>query len=136
MEYSISGALTIVSIYFWITFLNYNFLKIVGIAINIAGLVMWWSARMTLAENWDTGFGRPKIRQLVTHSIYSKICHPIYLGIILTLTGLVLIYPKIWFLMICLLAIIYFFYRMKTESKYLSEKLGEEYQNYKGKTWF
>jgi protein-S-isoprenylcysteine O-methyltransferase Ste14 len=135
LEYSISGILTIISIYFWVTSLNYDFLKIIGVAINIAGLIIWWSGRLTLAKNWDTGFGRPKIKQLVTHGIYSKIGHPIYWGINLTLIGLIMLYPEFWFALISLLIIAYFFYRMKEESRYLSEKLGEEYTNYERKTW-
>jgi len=115
---------------------DYDLLKFVGIAINITGLILWWSARLTLSKNWSTGFGKPKINQLVTHGIYSKICHPIYWGMNLTLTGLILIYPKYWFLVLGVLIIVYFFYRMKIENDYLSEKLGEEYRDYKRKTWF
>ncbi|MFA6301379.1 MAG: isoprenylcysteine carboxylmethyltransferase family protein [Candidatus Paceibacterota bacterium] len=135
LKYSIPTLLTLFSIYFWITFFNFNFIKIVGIVINIVGLTVWWLAKLTLAKNWGVGFGKPKIKQLVTHGIYSKILHPMYWGINLTLVGLVLLYPKIWFSIINLLIIFYFFYRMKIEDSYLSEKLGEKYQNYKGKTW-
>ncbi|MEK7217542.1 MAG: isoprenylcysteine carboxylmethyltransferase family protein [Patescibacteria group bacterium] len=135
LGHSILVVLTIVSIYFWIALRDYNLLKFIGITINIAGLVVWWSARFTLAKNWSMGFGKPKINQLVTHGIYSKIRHPIYWGINLTLTGLIILYPKYWFSVLGILIIVYFFYRMRVESGYLLEKLGEEYRNYKRKTW-
>ncbi|MCX6796490.1 MAG: isoprenylcysteine carboxylmethyltransferase family protein, partial [Candidatus Falkowbacteria bacterium] len=105
------------------------------IAINIAGLIIWWSAKLTLSENWNAGYGKPKIKQLVTRGIYLKIRHPLYWGINLTLMGLVLMYPKVWFLIINFLIIVYFFHRMHVENNYLTEKLGKEYRDYKRKTW-
>jgi protein-S-isoprenylcysteine O-methyltransferase Ste14 len=134
LEHLVPSALTIISVYFWITFFNQNLLKIVGVAVNILGLIIWWFAKLTLDQNWNAGYGKPKIKQLVTHGIYSKIRHPLYWGINLTLLGLALLYPKVWFLIINSLIIIYFFYRMHIEDNYLSEKLGKEYQDYKRKT--
>lgn len=136
LEHLVPLALTIVSIYFWIIFFSYDFLKIIGITINILGLIIWWSAKLTLAENWDAGYGKPSIKKLVTHGIYSKIRHPLYLGINLTLFGLIFLYPKTWLVITLLLIIFYFFYRMHVENNYLLEKLGQEYKDYKKKTWF
>ncbi len=136
LKYSIPVTLTIISIYFWTTFLDPNFLDIAGVIINVLGLVVWWLAKLTLAENWNIGFGKPKINQLVTHSIYSKIRHPMYWGINLTFTGLILLNPEFWFSIISLFIIVYFFSRMRIEDKYLSEKLGKEYLDYKEKTIF
>ncbi len=110
-------------------------MNITGVTINIAGLFLWWSARLTLGKNWSTGFGRPQIKQLVTRGIYSKINHPLYWGINLTLIGLIILYPKPWFSLLGGVLIVYFFYRMGIENKYLSEKLGEEYRNYKRRVW-
>lgn len=135
LKYSIPVILTIISIYFWITFFNNGLLYIIGVAINITGFVTWWVAKVTLDKNWGVGFGKPQIKQLVTRGIYSKLCHPMYWGINLTLIGLVLLYPEFWFLILSILIIVYFFYRMRAEDKYLLEKLGEEYRNYKRKTW-
>jgi len=135
LEHLVPLVLTILSVYFWVTFLNNDLLKIVGITINIVGLIIWWFAKLTLSENWAAGYGKPKIKQLVTHGIYSKIRHPLYWGINLTLTGLTLLYLKVWFIIISLLIIIYFFHRMYIEDNYLLEKLGKEYQDYKEKTW-
>ncbi|MFA6136365.1 MAG: isoprenylcysteine carboxylmethyltransferase family protein [Candidatus Paceibacterota bacterium] len=136
LRHFISIALTLISIYFWVNFLDWNLWEIVGAIINIIGLAVWWLAKLTLSKNWGMGFGKPQIKQLVTHGIYSKIRHPMYCGINLTLIGLILLYPKIWFIIISLLVIIYFLYRMRAENKYLSEKLGDEYRNYVKKTWF
>lgn len=134
-KYFLPVSLTVISAYFWVNFIEINFIKIIGLTINMLGLIMWWTGKLTLAQNWNVGFGKPKLSQLVTHGIYSKVRHPMYWGINLTLVGLALIYPKIWFIVISLIVIFYFIFRMKRENKYLMETLGEEYQNYKNKTW-
>ena len=135
LKYSFLVLMTAISIYFCVTTLGPGFLKVVGIVINITGLFIWWFAKLTLAENWNVGFGKPKVNQLVTHGIYSKISHPMYWGVNLTFVGLMFLYPKIWFIVVSLLLIIYLFKRMGVEDKYLTEKFGKEYQDYKGKTW-
>ena len=132
---SILIALTTVSIYFWLNFFYSDLWKNVGMVTNIVGLLTWWTAKLTLAKNWNVGFGKPKINKLVTHGIYSKIRHPMYWGINFTLTGLILLYLNGWFVALCLLTIIYFFNRMRVENDYLSKELGEEYKNYKDRTW-
>lgn len=96
---------------------------------------MWWAAKISIGENWDAGYGTPKIKNLVTSGIYSKIRHPMYLGINFTLIGLMFLYHKIWFIIIVTLIVLYFFRRMHTEDKYLTKKLGKRYQEYKKKTW-
>jgi protein-S-isoprenylcysteine O-methyltransferase Ste14 len=135
LEHLVPFALTILSIYFWVTFFSQDLLKIVGITINIIGLIIWWSAKLTLAENWAAGYGKPKIKQLVTHGIYSKIRHPLYWGINLTLIGLSLMYLNIFFIIVSLAIVIYFFRRMRAEDKFLIEELRGEYFDYKKKTW-
>lgn len=135
LEHLVPLALTILSVYFWVVFFDSSLLKIIGGIINVVGLVVWWSAKLTLGENWSAGYGKPGIKKLVTHGIYSKIRHPLYWGINITLAGLVLLYPVIWFFVTSLAIIIYFFYRMRIEDDYLLKTLGEEYKNYKNKTW-
>ena len=135
LKYSTSVVLTAASIYFWVTSVDSNFLDIVGVIINISGLIIWWLAKITLAKNWGFGFGKPTIKKLVTHGIYSKIRHPMYWGVNLTLLGLIILYPRTWFVVLCSFIILYFTYRMTVEDTYLLKNLGKEYQDYKEKTW-
>jgi protein-S-isoprenylcysteine O-methyltransferase Ste14 len=135
LEHLVPLALTVISVYFWFKFFQPTLLWCAGLTFNIIGLVIWWSAKLTLAENWGVGYGNPKIKKLVTWGIYSKIRHPLYLGIILTLFGLALIYPKAWFILVSLLISIYFARRMHVEDRYLIETLGKKYRDYKKGTW-
>lgn len=127
--------LTFLSIYFWFKNFNQSYQYWIGLIINITGLIIWWSAKITLSENWYTGFGQPKIKKLVTQGIYSKIQHPIYWGIILTLVGTSLIHLNIFLIIPSVICILYFFWRMKFETKFLIRTLGKEYQDYINKTW-
>ena len=135
LEHLVPFALTLLSIFFWFNFFQYNLIELIGLCLNIIGLLIWWSAKITLAENWDAGYGQPKIKKLVTNGIYSKIIHPLYWGINLTLLGLAFMYPINWFVLIVLIIVIYFFSRMTIEDKYLAKQLEEEYQEYRKKTW-
>ncbi|MFA6428699.1 MAG: isoprenylcysteine carboxylmethyltransferase family protein [Candidatus Buchananbacteria bacterium] len=135
LEHLVPFGLTAISIYFWCNYFQQSKFYFFGLFINFVGLIIWWSAKLTLAENWSAGYGKPQVKKLVTSGIYSKISHPLYWGINLCLIGLVLIYPKVWFATIDLLIVVYFFVRMKIEDKYLTKAVGKEYQDYKRKTW-
>lgn len=135
LEHLIPLALTILSVYFWFDNFWLSWIYFTGLIINIVGLLIWWSAKITLAENWDAGYGLPKIKKLVTWGIYSKICHPLYLGINLTLIGLILVHLNIFLSVISFVIVIYFFRRINIEDKFLTKQLGKKYLDYKKKTW-
>jgi len=127
---------TILLIFLWYYHLPNTKIKFIGLIISTTGLLIWWAGKITLSKNWNFGYGKPKIKNLVTNGIYSKIKHPIYLGINITLMGLMFFYTKIWFIIVGSLIIFYFFRRMYVEDKYLTKKLGKKYIEYKKKTWF
>jgi len=135
LEHVIPLALTVLSFYFWFNNFQQGLLYYTGLVINIVGLIVWWSAKITLAENWNAGYGQPKIKTLVTSGVYSRICHPLYWGINLTLIGLSLIHLNIFLIIPSLIIIVYFFRRMRTEDKFLVKELGKKYLDYKKKTW-
>jgi protein-S-isoprenylcysteine O-methyltransferase Ste14 len=134
LEHLIPLSLTIFSVYLWFDRFLPSWIYFTGLIINIVGLVIWWSAKITLSENWDAGYGQPRIKKLVTRGIYSKICHPLYLGINLTLIGLTLIHLNLFLSLTSLIIVIYFFRRMSIEDKFLTKKLGKKYLDYKKKT--
>ncbi len=135
LEHLVPLALSVLSVYFWFASFQKNWIYFVGLFINIIGLLIWWSAKITIAENWDAGYGQPKIKKLVTFGIYSKIRHPLYWGINLTLAGLALISLNIFIAIISIFIVIYFFRRMCIEDKFLAKELGKQYLDYKNKTW-
>lgn len=135
LEHLVPLALTLFSIYFWFKSYQLDWVYFTGLAINILGLLVWWSAKVTLAENWDAGYGQPKMKKLVTWGIYAKIRHPLYWGINITLMGLCLIHLNLFLIIPSILIVVYFFWRMKVETKFLIKTLGKKYLDYKKKTW-
>ncbi|MEK6927139.1 MAG: isoprenylcysteine carboxylmethyltransferase family protein [Nanoarchaeota archaeon] len=135
LEHLVPLGLALISIYFWITYFKSDLFFTIGLITNIIGLIIWWSAKIKLGDNWSAGYSKPKLKKLVTNGIYSKITHPIYWGINITLIGIILITKNILLTIICLTIIVYFFRRMKIEDSFLIKKLGKKYIVYKNKTW-
>jgi len=135
LEHLVPMAITLLAIYLSLNFLQKNIISILGLIISLLGLAIWWSAKITLAENWSAGYGKPQLKKFVSKGVYSKISHPLYLGVNLTLIGLSLIYKKSWFVLTSLVIVIYFFRRMQIEDKFLLKRLGKKYRKYKEKTW-
>lgn len=135
LEHLVPLVLAILSFYFWVNNFQKNWIYFSGIIINVIGLIIWWAAKITLAQNWDAGYGQPKIKNLVTRGIYSKICHPLYWGINLTLIGLSLVHLNIFLIILSIMIVIYFFRRMRVEDRFLVKELGEKYLDYRKKTW-
>ena len=72
--------------------------------------------------------------QVISNGVFSRVRHPIYLGIILFYIGLFL--ATFSLLSLAFLVIIFLFYNYITsfEEKQLEQKIGKEYTKYKEKT--
>lgn len=113
---------SLISIYFLINYFNNSIIYYIGLILNLIGLILWWSGKIELGDNWNYGYGKPHVNKLVTTGIYSKIRHPIYLGIIFTWTGLCLIHLSMAIIFIWVITLFYFVWRIYLENKYLNKK--------------
>ncbi len=111
----------------------WNVQRYVGTVLAIIGLTFIAIARYQLGKSFSI---TPQARKLVTTGIYSKIRNPIYVfgTVLVTGLGLVLQRPQIWILLGVL--IIVQVMRAKREARVLEEAFGEEYRQYRRKTWF
>lgn len=106
----------------------------VGLAIGSVGVILWILAMATLGPSLAV---LPGADRLVTRGVYRYFRHPIYIGIVLTLSGLFLACGSA----ICL---VYVFVvvlplnlcRACLEEKVLREQLGRPYQQYRDTTFF
>ncbi len=73
---------------------------------------------------------------LVTKGLYSKIRHPMYIGIILFHIGFPFIFDGFTSLISTIIWATFVLIWKKYEEKNLERKFGEEYVEYKKKTWF
>jgi protein-S-isoprenylcysteine O-methyltransferase Ste14 len=135
LEHLVPFVIAILAIYFWINNFQQTVFYFFGLIISGIGLFVWGTAKFTIGGNWYSGHEKPKLKKLVTWGIYSKICHPIYWGINLTILGLCLVHQNIFLIIPSILIAINFFRRMCVEDKFLTKKLGKKYLDYKKKVW-
>lgn len=79
---------------------------------------------------------KPEARQLVTRGIYSKIRNPIYVFGSIVIAGFALFMrrPSLWllFFFVVLMQI----FRAHREAQVLEAAFGDDYRQYRRKTWF
>jgi protein-S-isoprenylcysteine O-methyltransferase Ste14 len=108
-------------------------IRIVGLAIAVPSAVLFVVARMQLGSAFSI---EAKASKLVTAGLYSRIRNPIYVFGALLLAGLALIAGRPILLLLLLVLIPLQAVRVRREEQVLAEKFGDEYAEYKRKTWF
>jgi protein-S-isoprenylcysteine O-methyltransferase Ste14 len=108
-------------------------LRVIGLAVAIAGLFGVIIARYTLGKSFSV---RAKATALVTHGIYSRIRNPIYVSGILLFFGVCLMlgYPQMLLIFVILIPLQVV--RARREAAVLEAEFGDEYREYRKRTWF
>ena len=107
--------------------------RIAGVVIGLPSAVLLVLARIELGGSFSV---RPKAQTLVTHGLYSRIRNPIYVFGGLVVAG-VLLYinqPRALWLLVAVIPLQ--IYRARQEEKVLEARFGDEYRQYKSRTWF
>lgn len=107
--------------------------RIAGVVIGLPSLALLVLARIELGGSFSV---RPKAQTLVTHGLYSRIRNPIYVfgGLLIAAVFLYINKPRALWLFVALIPLQ--IYRARQEEKILQERFGDEYQQYKSRTWF
>ena len=113
---------------------GYDELVYSGLSVGAVGLILWILAMLTLGPSLAV---LPGTARLVTRGVYRYLRHPVYVGIVLTLSGLFLACGSTICLAYVLVVIIPLnIFRARTEEQVLREQLGESYQHYRDTTFF
>ena len=107
--------------------------RIIGVAIAAPALLLLLTARIQLGRAFSV---RAKASNLVTSGLYSRIRNPIYVFSALFILGLIIWSGRPLYLLIIAVLVPMQIYRSRKESAVLEAKFGEEYRNYKQRTWF
>jgi protein-S-isoprenylcysteine O-methyltransferase Ste14 len=135
-----ANIVTLVVIVLGMTFLGIRYahepwtpMRIAAVIIGLPSLVLLIVARIELGGSFSV---RPKAQALVTQGLYSRIRNPIYVFGALTVAAFFLYIRRP--LGVSLLAVIIplQMYRARQEEKVLEAKFGDEYRQYKARTWF
>ncbi|HXN98898.1 MAG TPA: isoprenylcysteine carboxylmethyltransferase family protein, partial [Candidatus Acidoferrales bacterium] len=107
--------------------------RIAGVVIGLPSLALLILARIQLGGAFSV---RAKAQTLVTHGLYSRIRNPIYVFGGLAIAGAFLFINQPFYLLIFVVLIPLQIYRAREESKVLEAKFGDEYRQYKSRSWF
>lgn len=107
-------------------------LRIAGAAIGLPSLTLLVVARIQLGGSFSV---RAKAQALVTHGLYSRIRNPIYVFGGLAIAGIFLFIgqPKLLWVLAAIIPLQ--IYRARKEEQVLAAKFGDEYREYKARTW-
>jgi len=108
-------------------------MRISGLILLLFGLMFLTIARVQLGDSFSV---TPQARKLVTHGIYSRIRHPVYVFGAITIAGLLLYLRQPVFLLALLVLIPMQVMRARQEQRVLEAAFGEEYRRYRQSTWF
>jgi protein-S-isoprenylcysteine O-methyltransferase Ste14 len=106
-----------------------------GLAIFTAGCLVRLKAIAQLGRLHSGFVAIQPDHELVRKGIYSRIRHPSYLGAMIAMAGIPLIFAS-WFPLLALPGVFVLVrWRMNDEEKLLSEQFGEEFEHYRKDTW-
>ena len=111
----------------------WTWMQTVGICLMIPGFLLWLTAHIQLGTSFSL---TPQARKLVTRGLYSKIRNPIYIFSLAFLTGLALLVRRPLLLALGVVIVPMQIVRARREAAVLEEKFGEEYRQYRARTWF
>jgi protein-S-isoprenylcysteine O-methyltransferase Ste14 len=111
-----------------------TWLKYAGITFCYIGLIIFLSALISFGKAWRIGIDENNSNELITTGMFKYSRNPIFLFMDLYFTGIMLIYPNIVFIIIAAGTIIGMHLQILREEKFLINKFGEKYIEYKKKT--
>jgi len=111
----------------------WTWMQTVGICLMIPGFLLWLTAHIQLGTSFSL---TPQARRLVTRGLYSKIRNPMYIFSLVFLTGLALLLGRPLLLALGAVIVPIQIVRARREAAVLEEKFGEEYRQYRARTWF
>ena len=107
---------------------------VVGLALFVVGLTIMLVGQITLWRNYSGTVVIRKDHQLITHGIYRFTRNPMYLGLIMAVTGLPVYAASLYGFLASLVLIPIILNRIRLEEKLLSAEFQDAYQSYKETT--
>ena len=112
---------------------SWDAMRAAGFGLVALGLVLMFIARLQLGDSFSI---TPQAHRLVSGGIYSVVRHPVYVTGIMAMAGLALYVQRPVFLAAVAILALLQFRRSKAEERVLEAKFGQEYRDYRSRTWF
>jgi protein-S-isoprenylcysteine O-methyltransferase Ste14 len=106
---------------------------IAGAVLAAIGLPLVVLSRRQLGKAFSVG---PRAMTLVTHGLYSKIPHPMYVFLDLTLLGVVISTRQQWLVTVWLGLVAVQAWQAGREARVLEQAFGDAYRKYRAQAWW
>ena len=114
-----------------INMLDFNVVKIIGLAFMCLACVLGILTLVKMKDSWRVGIRPEQKTDLITNGIFRFSRNPFYLSFNFLFFGIFLVYPTLLYLIFYLTFIITLHAIIKDEEKHLFEQHGDLYKNYK-----
>lgn len=104
-----------------------------GVAVTLISFALVILARWQLGRSFSV---TPKAGVLVTHGLYSRLQHPMYLFVDLAVCGIALALHRWWVLVPLLLLLPWQVKNARAERSILRKTFAARYEAYRRTTWF
>lgn len=110
----------------------WNAWRTIGLIIALPSLILLFVARFQLGRSFAV---TPQAKVLVTHGLYSRIRNPMYVFAFLLVTGFLIALQKVYLFPLLAVLLVVQLVRVRQESRVLEAKFGDEYREYRKRTW-
>jgi protein-S-isoprenylcysteine O-methyltransferase Ste14 len=107
------------------------FIRVVGFAAALVGLLFGLWARIYLGRSWDAFISLKQNHKLLQSGPYSIVRHPIYAGFMLALIGSALTFGHLRSFVATALVVVAWVYKSGLEEMFLIDHFGAEYEEYR-----
>jgi protein-S-isoprenylcysteine O-methyltransferase Ste14 len=104
-----------------------------GVAVALISFALVILARLQRGRSFSIA---PKAVAIVTHGLYSRLQHPMYLFVDLAICGITLALHRWWVLLPLLLLLPLQVKNARAERSILRKTFAERYETYRSATWF
>lgn len=118
---------------FFPLFFEHSIVQTTGIILLILSFIWTFIAQIQMKDSWRIGIDTENKTALIVHGIFSVSRNPIFLGMLTSLTGLLLIQPNACTLLFLILSYILIQIQIRLEEDFLEKEHGLTYLNYKRK---
>jgi len=117
-----------------LTFLHVEPVRVFGAIVACVGLLIFILAFFSFGDSWRIGIDRRTAGQLVSGGIFAISRNPIYVAFDFIFIGVFLMNGTWFFLIFALLAILAVHSQTLREEKFLTQRYGDAYEQYRQKT--
>ncbi|XCP86380.1 isoprenylcysteine carboxylmethyltransferase family protein [Roseburia hominis] len=116
------------------TYLDFIWLRVVGITLGVWGVIIFAVSVFTMHDNWRAGVPKDENTELVTSGIYAFSRNPAFLGFDLIYIGILAMFYNTSLLIVTLLAVVLLHLQIvNVEEDFLITTFGDEYLQYREK---